>query len=107
MQKDRKKGLDGLYLYVQGPYSTGMNNDATKSATLSITINDCDGNLFTNDLAVTVEAPPAYTNSLVAKVIRHDGTILGAIMVNGCVSPFGAPRGHYIRRAERIALKVA
>jgi hypothetical protein len=84
-----------------------MSNDATKTATLSITINDCDGNLFTNDLAVTIEAPPAYTNSLVAKVIRQNGAILGAIMVNGRVSSFGAPRGHYIRRAERIALKVA
>lgn len=25
MQKDRKKGLDGLYLYVQEPYYIGMN----------------------------------------------------------------------------------
>jgi hypothetical protein len=80
-------------------------NNATKTATLSITINDCDGNLFTNDLAVTVEAPTVYTNSLVAKIIRHNGTILGAIMANGRLSAYGAPRGHYIRRAERIALK--
>jgi hypothetical protein len=80
-----------------------MNNETT-TKTLNIQI-ALDGDLSTISKTVTVETPPPYTNSIVARVIRDDaGTIIGAITINNKLSTFGAPRGHYIRRAEAIWL---
>lgn len=81
MQKDRKKGLDGLYLYVQDPYYIGMNINEL-GIDSELTNEDAALVLKVLDSAKTCRGKaPAYLYPDVCDYLRARGMLDAANMI--------------------------